>query len=233
MSAALGLYRLQQVDSQMDQIRKRLEVIRETLENDVKLRAAMDAVSTSETEHKKSNTALKASEAEVESQRIKIEHAEASLYGGQVTNPKELQDLQMDVASLKKYLVTLEERELEAMVRAEETQKKLDDADKKLQQVQENLMDQNRDLTNESDALKKDLERLEPERNAVIENLDDSFLKIYEQLRQKKNGVAVASFEENSCSACGTTFTQSQQQNARSADQLFNCPTCGRIIYAS
>jgi len=233
MSAALGLYRLQQVDSQMDQIRARLNTIRETLENDAKLRAAKDVVSASEAENKVSSNAVKASEAEVESQRIKIENAESSLYGGQVKNPKELQDLQMEVASLKKYLVTLEERELEAMVRAEETQKILDDANKKLQQVQANLKDQNRDLALESDSLNKDLDRLEPERKAVIENIEEAYLKTYEQLRQKKNGIAIASFEENSCSACGTTFTQSQQQSARSLDQLFNCPTCGRIIYAN
>lgn len=233
MSAALGLYRLQQVDSQMDQIRARLDAIRETLENDVKLRAANKAVSASEAENNLSNSAVKASEAEVESQRIKIEHAEASLYGGQVKNPKELQDLQMEVASLKKYLVTLEERELEAMVHAEETQKVLDEANDKLQQIQETLKAQNRDLTIESDSLNKDLENLEPERNAVIENIEEAYIKIYQQLRQKKNGIAVASFEENSCSACGTTFTQSQQQSARSVDQLFDCPTCGRIIYAN
>lgn len=217
----------------MDQIRVRLDAIRETLENDVKLRAANKAVSASEAENNLSNSAVKASEAEVESQRIKIEHAEASLYGGQVKNPKELQDLQMEVASLKKYLATLEERELEAMVRAEETQKILDEANDKLQQIQETLKAQNRDLTIESDSLNKDLENLEPERNAVIENIEEAYLKTYNQLRQKKNGVAVALFEENSCSACGTTFTQSQLQSARSVDQLFNCPTCGRIIYAN
>jgi len=233
MSAALGLYRLQQVDSQMDKIRTRLDAIRETLENDVKLRAAMEAVSASEAEHKLSSNAVKTSEAEVESQRIKIEHTEASLYGGLVKNPKELQDLQLEAASLKKYLVTLEERQLEAMVHAEETQEALDEANKQLEQVQENLKDQNRDLTIESDSLTKEMGNLEPERNAVIENLDEAFLKIYEQLRQKKNGVAVAFLEENSCSACGTTFTQSQHQSARSSDKLFNCPTCGRIIYAN
>ena len=41
MSAALGLYRLQQVDSQMDAIQARLKAIRETLENDLELRAAL------------------------------------------------------------------------------------------------------------------------------------------------------------------------------------------------
>jgi predicted nucleic acid-binding Zn-ribbon protein len=233
MSAALGLYRLQQVDSQMDQIRARLDAIRKTLENNAKLRAAMDAVSASESEHKTSSSAVKASEIEFESQRIKIEHAETSLYSGQVKNPKELQDLQMEVASLKKSRGVLEERELEAMVRAEETQKSLDEANKKLQDVQANLTDQNRDLSIESDSLRKDLKRLEPERKAVIDNLAEEFIKTYEGLRQQKKGVAVASMTENSCSACGTTFTQSQHQNARAVDQLFNCPTCGRIIYAS
>lgn len=233
MSAALGLYRLQQVDSQMDQIRARLNTIRETLENDRELKKAMDAVSAAEEKHKSSNSAVRASELEVESQRAKIEKAESSLYSGTVTNPKELQDLQMDVASLKKHLVTLEERELEAMVRAEETQNALDTANEKLQEVQAKLKDQNKDLTSESETLGKDLERLEPERQAVIGNLEEAFLKTYELLRGQKNGVAVASMDENSCSACGTNFTQSQHQSARSISQLFNCPTCGRIIYAS
>lgn len=233
MSSALGLYRLQQVDYRIDQIQARLDAIQKTLENDLELRKAMDAVSVSESRHKVSSSEVKESESEVESQRIKIEQAETSLYGGQVKNPKELQDLQMDVASLKKYLATLEERELEAMVRAEETEKMLEDANNKLQQVRSNLIDQNRDLTKESDSLHKDLEILNSERNAVVDNLAETAIEIYENLRQQKRGIAVASMVENSCSACGTTLTQSQHQNARSTDQFFFCPTCGRIVYAS
>lgn len=233
MSSALGLYRLQQVDYRIDQIQARLDAIQKTLENDLELRKAMDAVSVSESRHKVSSSEVKESESEVESQRIKIEQAETSLYGGQVKNPKELQDLQMDVASLKKYLATLEERELEAMVRAEETEKMLEDANNKLQQVRSNLIDQNHDLTKESDSLHKDLEILNSERNAVVDNLAETAIEIYENLRQQKRGIAVASMVENSCSACGTTLTQSQHQNARSTDQFFFCPTCGRIVYAS
>ena len=233
MSSALGLYRLQQVDSQIDQIRARLNVIRETLENDVELRAAKDSVSASEAAHFLSVNEVKASDSEVTSQRTKIEQVEASLYSGMVKNPKELQDLQMEAASLKKHLATLEERELESMVRAEETEKALGKANKKLRNVQSNLKEQNRDLTSESDSLNKDLERLDSERKAVVENIPEAFLNTYEKLRQQKKGIAVAALSESSCAACGTTLTQSQHQNARSTDQLYNCPTCGRIIYAS
>ena len=232
MSAALGLYRLQQVDSQMDQIRARLKTIRETLENDLELRAAKDALSTAENLHKQADSALKQSEAEVEKQNIKIEQTEASLYSGSVHNPKELQDLQMDVASLKKHLGTLEERELEAMIHAEETEKGLQSAKEKLASVQSRLKEQNIDLANESDALNKDLERLESERNAVTGNLDKQAIKAYEGLRQHKRGVAVALLSENACSACGTTFTASQEQSIHSASQLYYCPTCGRIVYS-
>jgi len=232
MSAALGLYRLQQVDSQMDKIRTRLDAIRETLENDVELRAAMDAVSSSDSAHKSASSLVKESEAEVEKQRIKLEQTESSLYSGQVKNPKELQDLQMDVASLKKHLTTLEERQLEAMVSAEETEKALSDSKDKLEQVRSNLKNQNVDLTNESIVLNKDLESLESERKAVVGELAESALGIYEKLRQQKRGIAVASVMDKSCSACGTTLTQSQHQSARSAE-LFICPTCGRIVYAS
>jgi predicted nucleic acid-binding Zn-ribbon protein len=232
MSAALGLYRLQQVDSQIDQIQARLKKIQQTLENDLELRAAKKALSAAENFHKQADSALNQSEAEVERQSIKIEQTEASLYSGSVKNPKELQDLQMDVASLKKYLKTLEERELEAMVLVEESEKEMLSAKDNLASVQSRLKDQNIDLAIESDALNKDLERLESERSAITNALDEQAIKTYEGLRQHKRGVAVALLSENACSACGTTFTASQQQGARSNTQLSYCPTCGRIIYS-
>jgi len=232
MSAALGLYRLQQVDSQIDQIQARLKVIQATLENDVELRAATERLAAAESQEKEAGRALKQSEAEVEKQRIKIEQTEASLYGGRVHNPKELQDLQKDAASLKRYLETLEERELEAMLTAETTENDLRAAKTELERVQSALKDQHQDLAKESEALQKDLERLNSERQAVVTDIAKQSLNIYDQLRKQKRGIAITTVADSSCKACGTTLTPSQQQNARSSGQLFHCPTCGRILYA-
>ena len=233
MSAALGLYRLQQVDSQIDQIQARLKAIRETLENDLQLRTATDSFSAADSKHKESERALKQSEAEVEKQRIKIEQTEASLYGGHVHNPKELQDLQKDVASLKRYLETLEERELEAMLVAENSEKESRTAEAHLEHIRSNLSDQNRDLTQESETLYKSLERLNTERQAVMKDLAQQKMSVYDQLRQQRRGIAVATISDAACAACGTTLTPSQQQSARSTSQLFHCPSCGRILYAN
>ena len=233
MSAALGLYRLQQVDSQIDQIQARLKIIHEILENDAALRTANNNFNAATDNHRDAERLLKLSEAQVEKQRIKIEQNEASLYGGKVHNPKELQDLQKDVSSLKRHLETLEERELEAMIAAETAEKQLQTATTDLEHVQSNLKEQHKDLAQESETLHKSLERLHSERQAVVTDIANQTLSVYDQLRKQKRGIAITTIEDNSCEACGTTLTASQQQNARSTSQLFHCPTCGRILYAN
>jgi len=233
MSAALGLYRLQQVDSQIDQIQVRLKAIQQTLENDVVLRAANEQFTVADGKHKDAERALKLSESEVEKQQIKIQQTEASLYGGKVHNPKELQDLQKDIVSLKRHLERLEERQLEAMLAVEDTEKDLQTAKTDLERVQSNLKEQNKDLTKESETLLKDLERLNSERQAVVTDIASQALNVYDQLRKQKRGIAITTVTDNSCEACGTTLTPSQQQTARSTSQLFHCPTCGRILFAN
>jgi uncharacterized protein len=233
MSAALGLYRLQQVDSQIDQIQVRLKAIQQTLENDISLRAANENFKMAEDKHAAAEQTLKLTESEVEKQQIKIQQTEASLYGGKVQNPKELQDLQKDIVSLKRHLQTLEERQLEAMLAVEDTEKDLQTAKTDLEHVQSNLKEQNKDLTKESETLRKDLERLNSERQAVVTDIASQALNVYDQLRKQKRGIAITTVTDNSCEACGTTLTPSQRQTARSTSQLFHCPTCGRILFAN
>lgn len=233
MSAALALYRLQQVDSQIDQIQARLKTIQQTLENDEALRAANERFTAASGKHREAESLLKHCEMEVEKQRVKLEQTEASLYDGKVQNPKELQDLQKDVASLKRHLETLEERELEAMIAAETAEKDFQAAKADLEHVQSNIKDQHKDLAQESEVLRKHLERLASERQAVVTDIAGQALHVYDQLRKQKRGLAITTIADNSCEACGTTLTASQQQIARSTSQLFHCPTCGRILFAN
>ena len=233
MSAALGLYRLQLLDSRMDEIRARLDEIRRTLENDVELRQAKEQLATTESAHKLTQKALKQAEEEVNKQKVKIEQSEATLYSGTVKNPKELQDLQDEAASLKRHLGTLEERQLEAMIDEEAAELENQDALRELEKVRARLESQNVTLTAEQADSNKELDRLESERQAALSSLDTNLLTVYDDLRQQKRGLAVAAVSDGACAACGTTLTPSQNQTARSATQLYNCPTCGRILFTT
>jgi predicted nucleic acid-binding Zn-ribbon protein len=225
MSASLGLHRLQQVDRQIDQARLQLESIRQTLENDIELREALNNLENAQSANHHAHHELKNAEAEVEAQKIKIEQSESSLYGGKVQNPKELQDLQKDIVSLKKHLATLEERELEAMIKAENTENNLQSTKTRLELIQARLGNEHKKLLTDQSALTIKLEQFTEEREAALAPIESSMLQIYENLRQLKHGVAIAS--------CGATITASLQQNARSQKQLANCPSCGRILYAN
>ncbi len=233
MSASLGLFRLQQVDRQIDRTRAQLDTIKKTLENDVELKAALQRVETTQIENHRAGHTTKIAEAEVDAQKIKIEQAESSLYGGNVKNPKELQDLQKDIVSLKKHLATLEERQLEAMLKGEAADNELQKAKVELEKIQARLGSEHGKLIEEQSAHFKQLEKLTEEREAAIAPIENSLLQIYEGLRQQKRGVAVVEVIDNACTACGTTVNASFQQNARSQKQLVNCPSCGRIIFVN
>jgi len=232
MSAALGLFRLQQVDSRMDEIRARLDEIRQILENDEEVRQANAEVDETGSVHQVTLKALKLAEAEVRHQKIKIEQSESHLYSGNVKNPKELQDLQNELASLKRYLETLEDRQLEAMLEEEEAEQTYQAALEKLSKIKSRLEKQYKNLAEEQATLNKDMERLASERQAALAPLEAKLLATYDELRKQRKGLAVAEVSEGACAACGTTLTASQHQSARSSAQLFNCPTCGRVLFA-
>ncbi len=232
MSAALGLFRLQQVDSQVSQIEARLAKIRAVLENDEDLNAALAQAEEADAKQGDLERVQRKWETEAQSQQIKIQQAESSLYGGSVRNPKELQDLQSDIASLKKHLALLEENELEAMIQTESAQENHKNTLVEVDKIKARLGDEHRQLIEEKDALMPQLDRLHAEREATVRAVAANMLTLYEGLRHERRGMAVAEISDNACRACGTTLTAALQQSARSASQIVHCPSCGRILYA-
>ena len=233
MSQTLNLYRLQQIDSQLDQAQARLRAIQNTLEDDAKLRLAKEQVQAAQAHCQSIQRTLKQAEAEVENQHTKIEQNESSLYSGTVHNPKELQDLQNDVAALKRRLATLEDRQLEAMLASDDTEAQRQAAEADLALAQAHWAEQNRSLGEEQTTLQSNVERLSTERTAIAESIPESDLRLYDQLRQQRRGLAVAAIRDHACEACGSMLTAAQVQSARSPTQIVLCPSCGRILYGS
>ncbi len=232
MSHALTLYRLQQTDSRIDQARSRLKIIHETLENDAALKAARERLEKARGEVQAIERNLREAEMIVKGQQIKIEQTESSMYSGRIQNPKELQDLQKDSASLKRHLQTLEERELEVMLELDTAREELGAAQKAFNLAQSQAATQNAVLLGEQANLIKDTERLAAERNAITDTIDPGDLALYTQIREQRRGVAVALSSDNACEACGAVMTPAQAQAVRISPQLSRCQSCGRILFS-
>lgn len=233
MSTVLHLYRLQQVDSRLSRVTQRLAEIQFQLENSPELLSARQHLADCQVRERETGKALKLTENETLAQRIKLEQAESSLYSGRIQNPKELQDLQNDIAALKRQLTRLEDQELEAMQAAETAQTGLQAAQKKFDLVQGQVISANATLQSEQTTLKKEAETLNAQRQAILPAIQAADLAQYEMLRQKRSGLAVSPVIDNSCDTCGATLTPGYAQSVRTSAQLVNCPMCGRILYSN
>ncbi|MEA3349159.1 MAG: hypothetical protein U9Q82_00905 [Chloroflexota bacterium] len=231
MSRPENLYRLQQIDSQLDAHAARLQKIKAALADDQALTAARLKAQAVEVQLQETQKDLRLAEQDVQDQRHKIKQSEARLYSGKVSNPKELRDIQDEAAALKRYLDTLEERQLEAMLVVDEAQKKHDQAQDQLNQAISKWETKKSLLLGEKTQIKNDVETLNVQRQSQTANTNPDDLPNYENLRKKRHGVAVAKVQNRACSACGATLGTAIYQASRSPNQINHCSTCGRILY--
>ncbi len=231
MSQPFKLYRLQQIDSQIDQMRAKLRETEAALGDDREVQQAEGARVEAEHALLKARKALRVAEEEAKAVQMKLEQTESTLYGGKVRNPKELQDLQKENGALKRQISTLEDRQLDEMLAVEEAEGAFNQAASACDDVREKDSSRKAGLSALKASQIKDIERLETERQAASSTISADDMQVYEQIRKQKRGVAVAKVSDNSCSACGSTLTPSQVQAASSPNQLSRCSFCGRILY--
>jgi uncharacterized protein len=232
MSQSSDLFRLQRIDTRRDQAQARVREIDHILESDAAIRQAKECFDSAEKELTAARHSLRDAEGTVEAQRIKIEQTESSLYGGKVRNPKELQDLQNEAASLKKYLLILEDRQLDAMITLEQAEAEHKRCQSQLESAHSAFSQKQSGLLQERELLQKEIVKLDSERLAASSQIPAANLAEYEKLRQQKRGLAVTAVVDESCDGCGATLAPAEWQAARSPQRLVLCPSCGRILYA-
>jgi len=229
MSRGEALYRLQQLDSEHDTKKDRLKEIETALKDDSALREARQAAEKAGKRALKWQTKQRDLELEIESLAEKTSRSEKRLYSGKVTNPKELSDLQAEVASLKGRRQRLEDTLLEAMLEREDAEKTQDEAQAHLEEVENIWSARQADLKAERKALHQRIEEIEEKRRAILPRLDADVLATYERLRQTKGGLAVARIEQDVCTGCRVTISPSAEWKLRQGELVY-CDTCGRIV---
>lgn len=231
MSETLNLFRLQELDTQIDNINESLDEINQLLSDDQRIKEAEKNFKKTEADAKRDRIILHQIEDKVEAQSIKRKKTLASLYSGKIKNPKELQDLQMEAEALKRYIAELEDEQLEAMIADEEAEKARKKAEQDLKQASGTDAEEKAALRGEETKLRDNLQRFLREKEAVLQSIAPKALKLYEKLRKTKRGIAVAYVSDGGCSVCGQALTPGDLQTIRASNELIFCPSCGRILF--
>ena len=230
MTKAELLLDLQDVDSVIDRLTRRLSEIRAALHETAELiaaRSALRAADESVTQTRAQRKDLELADASLET---RIKEADRRLYSGTVKNPKELLDLQNDIASLKRQKNTLDDQLFAAMVALEDAETELKTCSDSLTRIEADWRASQGDLATELTQLEQELAGKTAEQTEARAQLSAPDLAQYDQLRRRKGGVAVVEMAGNVCGACGVRVTAHILQQLSQADHMARCGNCERIL---
>ena len=224
------LLELQDTDSIIDRLTKRLAEIKASRRETDELIAARQARHAAEQLAAQRRAARKDLELTNASVGDKIQQAEKRLYSGVVKNPKELLDLQNDISSLKRQKANAYEQLFEGMVELEEAETVLQQRTDELTRIEADWQHSQSDLVAEQAQLEADLATQQRDQAAARAALTAPDLALYDQLRRRKAGIAVVELNGQLCGGCGVRVTASVVQQINQGDQFARCGNCERIL---
>lgn len=235
VSSLDNLLGLQEIDTTLDQLRHR----RETLPERVELKTAQDAVASSEAivaatfaELSGIRSAEKVAEDEASTVEQKAAEVERMLYGGTVTASKELEAYQADLTALKRRQTDLEDRAIELLERSEPIEITLAQQRLALDDANAAVIDAAGRLADAEAAVDESIREVSSGRSALLEGLEPDVVDQYVVLRRSLGGVGAARLTKSRCEGCHLEIPSAQLEQIRRtpADEIVNCPECGRIL---
>ncbi len=225
------LFQLQQLDTEIDEKKKRLGQVLQAQKEPPSLLAARQRAETAAAELQKWQAKHQDLTLEVSSVTTKAKNSENRLYSGKVTNPKELADLQQEIESLGRRKAALEDEVLEALVMVEDAEAEKTAADSELETAVAKWETQSAHLKEEQNELALSLHKLMQTRKNKAAAIDAASLQEYDQLRQQKHGLAVAKLRVNMCLGCQTTVSANKVKEVDEGRKVY-CGGCGRLLVA-
>ena len=233
MTTAKQLFSLQELDLVLDQIRK----VREKAEIELNAGIGMDALQDrlqQETMRLGELTAQHNKQRQdAEIQRERSTRLDDQLYGGSVTNPRDLESLEQEAANARGALEKLDDGITELSLLAEESQSKCDSMEKELSGITSAWDKRRAELEGEIQKYDSDMSQVTSQRGEMAAVLDPLSVQQYENLRRTKGGLGVAKVERGLCQACRMSLPTQQRQKVKSAHLTVLCSSCGRILLAN
>lgn len=225
---------LQRIDSAIDRLLARQRELPEQMELD-RLTEELDRARKTAAERElafgsvsRDSTKL---ETEVATLDEKVKHESARLYGGSVSSPKELTAIQAEIDGLRKRKNHVEDQLLELMERREEAEKTLNEAKELVASLETQLSAARSARDDASTHIASDLEQLRAERDQVVPTVPEEALEVYEDIRPKREGVAVAALDNGVCRGCMVSLSPLARDEIRRSDEaLVRCENCRRLL---
>ena len=225
---------LQSIDNEIMQANtklKSLPEIEQLLHIDKRITTATDELAVVKAEADQIALELRRGEVDVETVTDRIKKDEARLASGNAT-PKELEQLQHEVGTLKKRQEHLEEIELEIMIRSDAIVARSNTLNTDLASLQTLKDEISGRLKNATGEINKVIADKNTARNLVANQIEKPLLELYEKIRGSGGGVGAAALVGNKCNGCNLAINAVEMERIKSLakDELLRCEECRRIL---
>ena len=233
MESLKQLYELQELDWARAEKRNALAEVREALAGDPQLTAAQRRMRQIEAQHSERNAQWQSAQLAAQRLEEQLKNVENRLYGGAVTNVRELEAFQEEQAALQNRISAAEDTLLEHMIATEELQNALEDAQQTFAALQERRRELLPQLQRREQALAAELDALDLARVDLLPPIPPRTLAIYESLLNTRGGHAVSKVDAGRgiCGACRIALPRSDMQRVRNSEDVVQCNNCRRILY--
>jgi uncharacterized protein len=223
------LFDLQQIDLDLDKTTQTLLEIERQLSINQDLEDAKALLQNSQQRLSEMQSKQKSAEWSVDDLQAKLKPIQQKLFAGTIHNPKDLVNLQQQASQLKNQLREEEDKALDIMDQVEVLQSQIAGDSAQVKRLEEEWEVTRKQLLAEQARLNEVLESTQQKRNELASTLDADHLAIYENLRERKQGQAVARIEQGRCQGCRLSVPVSELTQAR-AGELVQCGSCGRVL---
>lgn len=230
MSAVQDLSALQTIDNEVSAVRAALSDVQYRLQGDAELDDARRTMNEAETKAAGLRREQRRVEGEVQTLNAKIEPEEKRLYDGSVKNPKELTAIQQELDSLKKHRAEFEEELLSVMSQAETADREVAARRRTVANLEARWEIRSAELKVEAARLQDVVALVDQKRERQKSSIPPRDLAIYEDLRKRKGGMAVAKLQGGVCLGCRIQVPEGIRRRVFAPTILAQCPSCDRIL---
>lgn len=235
MSRWDALLAVQEHDTTIDQLTHR----RRTLPARAELDAAMAELA--KLEQRAGEVDVKRQELARSQQRLEDEitsigdkatQHDKTLYSGTISNPRELQAMQDEIASLKRRISQLEDQELELMEQIEPLDADLARFAEERAALDATATALRAQIAEDEVAIDGQLAAVRSERDTLVADVEPELMAEYDRVRPHSGGIAIARLVGGSCGGCHLALSAVEVDRIKKLppEAPVHCEECGRLL---
>ncbi len=160
----------------------------------------------------------------------KIDVEQAKVLSGDISNPKELQNLTREMDALKRRKDAVEFEELGLMEKSESGSAQLAKVDAALAEGVAKEQALIAEFKSKGGELQTEIGHMREARERLAAQLAPALGSQYEALRGSKHGIAAGELKGGLCSACRTQIPSHEVQAIMAGPEIAECPNCKRLL---